>query len=958
MLRAAPKELMNEVTYSLPGFSPVIRDNLELSGGGVTTINIDLKVGSLEESITVTGEAPVVDVQSTQRQQVLSGDVVRSLPAARGYGNYIAAVPSIQGTGFNSAAQPSTNFFSSRGGRSNEGMIQIDGMNVGAPGNGGGVSGYMYDMSNSAEVQVSISGGLGESERGGPAFNIIPKTGGNKFSGMYFGSFAGDWAQSSNIDEELTALGFADQPALVKTWDTNFALGGPIVRDRLWFYGNARTVGTHQDTQNQYANRNAGNANEWLYARDESVRVRNANAKLVNSMRFTWQATPRNKLGFYIDYTNNCTGSSFAKGGDDCREPGDDWTASGPSIAPGVTTTSPESGTIWDDRSKIMQASYSAPVSNRVLLEGGFSSFFTKWGDVRPYGALTDFIPVQEQSTATGVPSANYIYRGWNAAPSTDQQHGTWRGTMSYVTGVHSLKVGYQAGYLMTRNTTMVGQQISYRFNNGAPNQMSQRVGPNRVTDSVRYDAVFVQDQWTRNRLTIQGGLRYETAKSWAPGGDSNGIIEPHQFGPANLFPRTEGVSGYHDITPRMGAAYDLFGNGRTALKVSMGKYLQGAFTGEAYTINNPAATLVTTVNRTWSDPNGNRVAECDFLVRELSGECGPWQNLNWGSSVQTTRVNPDVLEGWGVRNHDWQFSGSITQELLPGIALEVSYSRRWWNNFFVTHNAALGPQDFDTVTLTAPSHPQLPGGGGYPVTFLTRNVTSAVGASDPYFTRASDFGDETHYWHGADVQVNARMKNGLLLQGGTSTGRGVNDTCAVDTARFGRPQRVIGEDQTPDCAASEPWLTNLRGLATYTVPKVDVTVSAIFRSQPNAQPGNGVATNGGSRSANYVLNSAQFQQLTGQPLRPGLSTQTVDLLLPGQLYGERVNVIDMRFAKILRFGSKRANVGVDIYNMLNANTPTAYESAYDFATNGARWMQPSGVLLPRFVRLNLQFDF
>jgi hypothetical protein len=950
-----------KVTYSLGGFSTVIREGLELSGGGVTTMNIDLRVGSLEESITVTGESPVVDVQSTQRQQVIDGDVVRALPAARGYGNYLAAVPSITGTGLSSGAQPSTNFFSSRGGRSNEGMIQIDGMNVGAPGNGGGVSGYMYDMGNAAEVQVSISGGLGEAERGGPAFNIIPRTGGNTFSGTYFGSFAGDWAQSSNIDDRLRQLGFNDQPALVKTWDTNFALGGPLVRDRLWFYANTRTVGTHQETQNQYGNANAGNPNLWTYQRDQNVRVRNANAKFVNSGRLTWQATDRNKLGFYMDYTKNCTGSSYTPGGDDCREPGEGWTASGPGIGPGVATTSPESGTIWDDRSKIMQATWSAPLSSRVLFESGFSSFFTKWGDVRPNGALTNFIAVSEQSTAAGVPSANYIYRGWNPAPSTDQQHATWRGTMSYVTGTHSVKVGYHAGYLMNRNTTMVGQQISYRFNNGVPNQMSQRVGPTRVTDSLRYDAVFLQDQWTRNRLTLQGGVRYETTRSWAPGGDSNGILEAHQFGPARLFPRSEGVRGYHDITPRMGAAYDLFGNGRTALKVSLGKYLQGAFTGEAYTINNPAATLVTTVNRTWSDNGINggiandRIAQCDFLVREASGECGPWQNLNWGSSVQTTRVNPDVLDGWGIRNHDWQFSGGITQELLPGMAVELSYNRRWWNNFFVTHNSALTPQDFDTVSLTAPQHPMLPGGGGYPVTFLTRNLRSAAGASDPYFTRTSDFGEETHYWHGIDVAINARMRNGLLLQGGTSTGRGVNDTCEVEIARFGRPQRVI--DGTPDCNASEPWLTNFRGLATYTIPKADVSVSAIFRSQPNAQPGNSVASNGGSRSANYVLGTAPFLQLTGHPLLVG-STQTVDLLLPGALYGERVNNVDLRIAKILRFGRTRINAGLDLYNMFNANTPSAYEAAYDFATNGARWMQPSGVLLPRFVRLNVQLDF
>ena len=156
----------------------------------------------------MTGESPVVDVQTARQQMVIDGDIVRALPASRSYGNYIAAIPAIQATGFGGGAATINNFFSARGGRSTEGLIQLDGMNVGAPGNGGGVSGYLYDMSNSSEVQVAISGGLGEADRGGPAFNIIPKTGGNTFSGTGFTSYAGKWGQSSNIDDHLRSLGF------------------------------------------------------------------------------------------------------------------------------------------------------------------------------------------------------------------------------------------------------------------------------------------------------------------------------------------------------------------------------------------------------------------------------------------------------------------------------------------------------------------------------------------------------------------------------------------------------------------------------------------------------------------------------------------------------------------------------------------------------------------------------
>jgi hypothetical protein len=957
------------LTFTLQGFTTVIRQDVQVSGGGVTTINADMRVGGLQETVTVSGDSPVVDVQtSTSREQVLSDEFVRSLPASRGYGNYLAGVPGISGTGLGASATPSNNFFSSRGGRSSEGNIQIDGLNVGASVGGGGVSGYQYDMFQASEVQVTIAGGLAEVDRGGPAFNMIPKTGGNSFNGLYYGSLAGEWAQGSNLDDQLRSFGFADLPALIKNWDTSFSFSGPILRDRIWFFSNVRTVGTHQDVPNLYGNKNMADPNAWTYARDDGVKVRNANAKRIGATRLTWQASPKHKVGYYLDYTQNCSGSAVIKGGGQCRQPGDGWTAAGPGIGPGVPTTSPESGTIWDARAKIMQATYSAPLSSRILVEAGFSSFWTEWGDIRPAGAATDRIPVTEQSTTAGTPNSNFIYHGWPATTGTDQQNAHYRASISYVTGSHSFKTGYQGAYMVAKSPGFVGEQIAYRFSGGVPNQITQRLGPTQTSSRTVPDSLFVQDQWTRGRLTLQGGLRYEHVRSFFPDGE-NGVVEAHRFGPAFTFPRTEGVRGYNDITPRMGGAYDVFGNGKTALKVSFSKYLQAPFNGDVYTINNPAVTLVQTTSRGWSDTTfpvgdprrGNFVADCDFMNPSKNGECEAWSNLNWGQQASGTAVNPAVQEGWGIRNWDWQFSAGVQHEVLPRVSVDVSYSRRWWGNFFVTHNRALTAGDYDEVTLIAPSDPRLPGGGGYPVSFLVRNNRSVLGVSDPYYTTAKDFGDETHYWHGVDVTFNARLDNGLLFQGGTSTGRGVNDTCDVLIGRYGRPEAPGSSpviNGQPACSATEPWQTTLRGLASYTVPKIDVLVSAILRSQPNVQPGGDVGTNGSSRSANYLMNAAQFLAATGRPLRTGVTTETVNLLLPGQLYGERVNNVDLRVAKIVRVKGTRANIGLDFYNLTNANTPTTVESTYDPATSGERWLRPTAVLQPRFMRINVQFDF
>jgi hypothetical protein len=260
-------------------------------------------------------------------------------------------------------------------------------------------------------------------------------------------------------------------------------------------------------------------------------------------------------------------------------------------------------------------------------------------------------------------------------------------------------------------------------------------------------------------------------------------------------------------------------------------------------------------------------------------------------------------------------------------------------------------------VTLTAPHNALLPGGGGYPVSFIVRNARQAVGVADSYYTTDTDFGDETHYWHGVDASFNARLGKAVFFQGGTSTGRGVNDTCQIETARFGKPMVII--DGQPTCAFTEPWLTQMRGLGSYTVPKVDVQFSAIFRSQPNAQPvATTVATNGTSRNATYQMTPAQYLAATGVPLRAGLAQQAVNLLAPGAVYGDRITVLDMRLAKVLRFANKRVNIGLDLYNLFNSNTATVYNEVFDVATVGGKWLQPTAVLTGRAVRFNGQLEF
>jgi Carboxypeptidase regulatory-like domain len=955
------------LTFTLQGFSQIKREGVELSGSATLTIPIDMRVGDIQETIVVTGESPTVDVQSTRREAVVDGDVISVLPGTRSTGSLLTMIPGLETFGAALNPTPGLVFFFARGGPTSEGRFNVSGMPVTNAFAGGGGSSLIYDTVNVDEIAFTVAGGMGENDVGGPVLNIVPRSGSNTFEGQAFTNFSNDRLRGDNLTPELTAPApgpnLRETPGIIKAYDANISYGGPIVRDRLWFFGSYRKLNTETASPGLVGNANAFNLARWDWVRDESLNGRLSAGRSMYIGRATAQVAKNHRVSVNFEYQQRCDGSPLKEGTDGCHTRGSDWVA----VAAGGTTSPEASNNYLDVPYTVLQGRWTNPLTNKLLLEAGATYYSYKHAggflSLPPDGIFD--IGVTETSTAinpaTGAqyaPRSNYVYRAISEYQEHTASPNNWNASLSYVTGSHNMKVGYQGAYLVASQVLRANPTLlSYNFTQGQPTAFTVRIPDWERADRTWTQSFFAQDTWTRGRLTLQGALRYDRAWSYAPASGNGTDTAAPQLGLAAItFPRTPSVDAFNDLSPRFGAAYDLFGTGRTAIKFQAGRYLGAAANTSPgpFTRNNPAVRIVSTVNRGWTDSDGDRVVDCNLSVLTANQECAALtgNSLNFGSFSTTniTQVNQDTLKGWGARDYDWQWSVSVQQELLPRVSADVAYSRRSFHSFTVTDNQARNPSQYDAWTINAPSDPRLPGGGGYPITLYTPTATAAAIPAQNYITWETDFGPaRTSYWQGVDFTVNARTRQGLTLQFGTNTGRKIDETCATVV-------RIDSPDPR-DCRLTPPYQTTVRGLASYIIPRVEVLVSAAIRSQPP------LALTATWPVPNSVVSQPQFLGRVPPGGTAGGNTNVTLLDNEHRLYADnRRTQVDMRVAKVFRFGKTRVDVGVDGENLFNTNYTTAYDNTYQYSVGntatGGTWNNPTAIYTPRYARLNFTVTF
>jgi hypothetical protein len=958
------------VTFTLAGFTSVKREGIVLTGTFIATVNADMAVGAVAETITVTGETPIVDVTSSRTETTITGETVAAIPSSRLYSAFTGVIPAINVQGNDVGASQGALFsvFQIHGGRRNEGQVLVDGMSGGYQGMG--VSSYVPEIGNAQEVVFSLSGGLGEATTGGPQLNIIGRQGGNTFAGSFFVTGSGSSFVGSNLSPELKAQGLSVPLEPKQLWDVNPSFGGPIVRDRLWFFGTYRYQMNRQYVASMFDNLNAGDPNAWTYEPDFSRQAVDDGTWNNGSVRLTWQPTPRNKITGWTDWQDIC---QHCVGG---------GSSSGLTFA--GTIASPEALARVENRPNAMnQISWTSPVTNRLLLEADaqLGPYFW-WGGLQKNPFDANLIQVQEDSTnaiiptgpglcgrlgqpVCGLPGLNY-----RSATSADNKSFTniLQGSVSYVTGSHAAKFGLR--WMHNDNVFPINHypepQLKYNLRDGVPYQLTMYGDQNQHQQQRQTIwAAYAQDRWTMGRLSLQGGLRFEHLSDYFP----EQRFGPNRFIPqAVVFPAGDGPLSLNDLMPRFGASYDLFGNGKTAVKFFLGRYVTTTNTVDEWINYSPAGLghFVTQTNRPWTDADRDFVPDCNLLNPVANGECGPFSNPLFGQFIDPLSLDPATTRGWNKREFSWDFNVGVTQEVVPRVSVELSYVRRSWGNLQVTINRALTPTDFDPFVYTVPRDARLPNGGGYDLTFYDVKPAK-FGQLDLYRTFQDDSGGNTNTFNGADFTVNARLRN-LTAQGGFSTGNVVEDECGVARQHpdiyinqifggslgfFGTTPFLTGLQQWPQafCHRESGWTTNVKGLVTYNVPKIDLLLSSTFRSLP--YPGNNFPSVENQSLSGDAIIAPLFQTNLGRPLSNGLPITFVEIVEPGVLYGDRLTQVDFRVGKNFRYGRTRTLIALDVFNLFNSNTPDVYQQNY-----GATFLNPLSITVARLFKISAQFDF
>lgn len=868
------------VTFGLQGFVTSVRKGLELPANFTATVNADLQIGDFAESVTVSGVSPVVDVQNAQKTTVIPRALLDAVPVPR---MFVAEAALAVGTkisaqnvgGTRAAVNPRV---TAHGSVSKDTTIEIDGMKMNTL-VGGGDSHPDHNDGMIQEMSVRISAIGADVSAGGPHINLVPREGGNVLSGATYLGYSNGAMQFDNLTPDLITRGLTTPDAVKMVYDANVSVGGAVKRDRLWFFGSLRQVGN----ENEVANSFYPDGSPGIY-----------DQKVGNyTTRLTWQPRTGHKVTAYYDYQTKFVGHLLTPGIDvvaALRRP------------PVLKYTG--------------AAKWTSAVSSKFVFDAGYGTSVNSYTEKYQPGVEKEPFTPEWYATASRVD----LVRATTQVAGTPQT-GTFNhrymlmGSMTYFAGAHTVKTGVQWHIGNAWNTAQANAGLTQRYRDGVPDSVIVYNTPARRFDRMNRDiGVYVQDSFTLKRLTVNPGIRLELFNSSIEAKS----VEAGRFVPARSFPKVPDTPDWFDVAPRLGLAYDLTGDAKTAIKAGLNRYNRN-FTLDFAQRYDPLALQSDT--RNWADCDylpGTSTCSTLTLATNRDGiaqnnEIGPSNNNRFGLAP-ARNPDPNIK-----RPYDIEYTVALDRQVIPGVAVTVAYYHRQTYNLEVQKNLLTEVSDYTAFQIPNPLN-------GEPVTIYNLNRTKQ-GQVDLRDVTSTDNSQARFVYNGFEVSFAARLPNGANMFGGWSTDHNVTVSCAgfdPNTFRFC--------DQS---ALNIPFRHDFKFAGSQPLP-FGLSLGATLQSYAGAM-----------EVVNWAVPASVF------PGGQRTQSVTVNLLTPGTSFLPRWNQFDLSLHKIFRVGKTRLDGGLDIFNALNSNAVLQQNPNF-----GSSLRAPQQILQGRLLRISAQVKF
>lgn len=874
--------------YELSGFRTLLREGIILTVGFVARIDMALSLGALEESVTVSGASPLVDVTSTTPVQSFSQETLAILPTTRQQYSILSMTPGITMTGNIDVggSQLGTQLGYKNYGTTGQPTPQIEGINFRQDAN---LAGIFLDYYAFQEFQVKAAGMDAEIGLPGSAWSGIVKSGGNAFHGDVIGAYQPKQFSKNNLDSFLTSHGVTGVGnQLQYLYDAFGDLGGRVIKDKLWFYGAWHNQSRSQHVAN-YSDASVLGANGL---QGNEVSPIDDHPITNQTLKLSYQATPKYKFVYFVQRNTKNLVSE---------------TAQSQQTAPFSPLQSSDN-LLYE------------PVQTKIELQGMPTSslvFDLQLG----YNTLDAHRTSQPGQDVAGNPSQLDQFTQWRHGPYLIGEQDFWRkrfqpsGSLTFVPdrsfgGKHSLKTGFFVD-LFRGGTPQQGKCNSpgssgepycsgnyvLLFNriNNRPFQPFQIQVYNNPTDGLneRYQEVsaYVKDNWQVNpRLTANLGVRFERYHAYVvPANQPAG-----QFVSAGSFPGVD-VLTWMAAAPRLGASYDVTGSGKTVVKSSWGWYNHTMGDTAFATTFDKAATTVTTY--TWNGPClATQYTTCDYVPGSV--------DLSRTSPAFVTTTSP----GSAILNPDlkqprtYEFTAGLEREVMANLALRAYYVYRRQDNLFALVNPARPFSAYSVpVTLVDPGPDGRVGSSddGGPIT-LSDYSSAFAGAA---FTKSQyqNTPDANHNaYHTLELTMNKRLSGrwGLLAS-----------VTALKNHRWLISSGDSGVAQSPNdllFPIDETWERDAKFQFIYRLP-YGLTVAAVDQIQEGV----------GLQRTFLFTGLPQLKSLTAR-LEPF-----------GALRLPTTQLISFSASRDFALpAGRKVNLKLDVYNILNSNTATSINSA------------------------------